>query len=400
MISLRLDGTRRRIGIALAKWIVASAVGASLGACAESPRPVPPAAPLGAMLSEHGSPFTSIRMVELRDGRVLAYDGREKRLSLIDFEARHETLVSRNGPGPLEYSSGLALVAARSDSVWMLDLMRGTILVFSPTGRPVRSFDITGGAGRTGRASAPWLRAVDSAGAWYGAVLASRAGLGDGGFTDSVAVVRVRGAAAERDTLAMLTAKGARSRLPDGQPRLADFDPHDAFGVLRDGTVILVRGASYSPEIIDAAGGRRRGAPIAHQRVRLTVDEARRIADSTSHLMRGLLTMSLARLPLRSGTVPPEPRYAIPDPLPEIWPVLMSDELPVDARDRVWVAVRDSLLASAGQRYDLLDRDGRWSRAVRIPLGLELVGFGRSVVFVARRDADGLLWLRRYPLPE
>ena len=68
------------------------------------------------------------------------------------------------------------------------------------------------------------------------------------------------------------------------------------------------------------------------------------------------------------GLAPPIERTApiAPRPAPEWWPVLMAETIPVDTRDRAWVAVRDSSLATLGQRYDLIDREIK-QRLERLP---------------------------------
>lgn len=55
---------------------------------------------------------------------------------------------------------------------------------------------------------------------------------------------------------------------------------------------------------------------------------------------------------------------------------------------------------SGGTRFDLLGRDGRFIKAVQVPAGETIVGFGREVVYVARRDEDDLLRLKRYRCPD
>jgi hypothetical protein len=109
--------------------------------------------------------------------------------------------------------------------------------------------------------------------------------------------------------------------------------------------------------------------------------------------------MSMAQLPVPAGSVPRAPGLVAPEPAPEWWPVLMAETIPVDTRDRAWVAVRDSSLSTLGQRFDLIDREGVLVGAVRVPPRYVLVGFGAAHVFVGRLDADDLLSLQRYALP-
>jgi hypothetical protein len=369
-------------------------------ACGEVSAPVPPAAPLGAVLDEYAHPFTGpVRLAELRDGRALAMDAREGRLEVIDFVTDTGVVAAGRGDGPLEQRSGHVIVRAPSDSLWVFDIVRGRVLVFAPDGRAVRGFDATYGGGRVARMSKPWLANVDADGNWYGRVRAMTLTREGGGFADSVAVVRVRAESGAQDTLAMLLAEGARRKSPTGATRLTAFDPFDASAVFSDGRVLVLRGESYTPEVVLPDGRVQRGAPIAHARVRTSPAEVRMMVDSTQRATAALLSMFLANGPVRPGAESPSMEVVAPDPLPESWPVLVEDAAMVDTRQRAWVAVRDSARALEGQRYDLLDRDGRWVTAVRLPLRMVLVGFGRDVVYVARRDDDDLLWLGRYPLP-
>jgi hypothetical protein len=52
-----------------------------------------------------------------------------------------------------------------------------------------------------------------------------------------------------------------------------------------------------------------------------------------------------------------------------------------------------------GQRYDLLDGEGRIVDAIKLPPKVSLLGFGASSVYTARTDEDDLMYIRRHPLP-
>jgi hypothetical protein len=60
--------------------------------------------------------------------------------------------------------------------------------------------------------------------------------------------------------------------------------------------------------------------------------------------------------------------------------------------------VADAATAT-GDRFDLLDANGRRLQAVRLPEGMRLVGMGKEVLYLTKEDEDGLLHLLRYPLP-
>jgi hypothetical protein len=374
-------------------------------ACREPSAPVPPAAPIGAVIDEHPQPFTGpIRLVELRDGRVVAYDARESRLVRVDFAAHAEEPLAGRGDGPLEYKAGFKLVPAAGDSVWMFDLMKGRILVLAPDGAPVRSFAVTDADDSQARVNAPWLEGIAPDGGWVGRsrsyVVRSENGLPRAGFADSISVVRVA-AAGGHDTVANLaTFRGLQASTGGTRSVIGSFDTRDGFGVFSAGRVLIVRGATYSPELHDPDGSVRSAEPVVHQRVALTDADVRMVMDSVRRMTSASMASVLAQMPGSGGAAAPSVEYVAPDPKPAFWPLLEHESIPVDRQDRAWVPVRDSSTATLGQRYDLLDRDGRFLQAVRVPLGAVLAGFGRTTLYIARRDDDDLLWLGRYPLPD
>jgi hypothetical protein len=388
-----LSGFRRGLALALL-------LGPLAGCAADPADEVLPPKLLGAPIDEFPEPFTGpIRAVELADGRVLAHDAREGRLVRLDFAAGTQVEAARKGSGPLEYRSGLTFLGAPGDSAWLFDLMQGRILVFAPDGVPIRSFRVSEEGDSQGRVTAPWLRAIAADGAWYGN---ARGRARDGaltGFSDSAAVVRVDRAAGRHDTLAMLAVQGGQRSTTGVTSRLASFDPSDAWGVFADGRVVVVRGTTYAVEIVRLDGTRERPGPPAHGRVALTRADGERVLDSIARMVGASVAATMSQMPLAPGTPLPMRSLALPDPLPEHWPVLVHESIHVDSRDRAWLAVRESAFDSTGIRYDLLDREGKWVDAVRIPRGFTFVAFGRGTLYVARRDADDLLWLQRYALP-
>lgn len=212
-------------------------------------------------------------------------------------------------------------------------------------------------------------------------------------------MVRVS-AAGGHDTVANLaTFRGMTASTGGTRSVIGSFDTRDGFGVFSDGRVLILRGATYTPELHDADGSVRRAEPVVHQRVALTDAEIRSVMDSMQRKTSASMASVLARMPGNAGKAAPSFEYVAPDPKPEFWPLLSEESIPVDRQDRAWVPVRDSAMATLGQRYDLLDREGRFVQAVRIPRGYVLAGFGRATLYVARRDDDDLLWLGRYPLP-
>jgi hypothetical protein len=378
---------------------IASLALAALFACSEAELDSLPAAePIAAPIAELAEPLTGpIRMVELRDGRVLLMDTRERRLMRVDFVSGVIDTISRQGDGPLEYRSMIVLATAPGDSVWGFDIVRRRMMVFGPDGEPARSFSTMVGDDPMQRLSAAWLRAVDSSGRWLGR--AQRFSRVQPLISDTLVVLRTDPAQQSVDTGALL-AGHAPKRNADGSYLITDFTSTDGWAALSDGTVLVVRGGDYGIELHHPAGGVDTVGAIPHRRVVLSESDAELVRDSVAKATRALVAAAMANIPdLKDGSRPPT--HVLPQPLPTHWPLLVGDE-PVltDRQDRAWVRVRTAAFDSGATRFDLIGRDGRFVKAVQIPAGEELVGFGREAVYLARRDPDGLLWLRRHPIPK
>ncbi len=372
---------------------------AGIVGCAREPVvDVPVAEPIGAVIDEFPEPFTGpIRMVELRDGRLLLMDTRESRLLRLDFATGGVDSVSRSGDGPLEFRQSLfRLALAPGDSVWGYDLRRRRILVFSPDGEPLRGFStIAADADREVTMNAPWMIGVDSAGRWlgYSLQLLDRPPMIEPGYL----VLRVDPRSGRQDSITRL-ARPSNQRTEVGSQVVTNFEDRDAWAPLPDGRALVVRGAEYVVELHHPDGRVDTAGRVAHRRVPLTRADAERVRDSTAKQIGALVAATMANIP-QLKDAPPPPTHVLPDPLPTQWPLLVEPEIAVDHQARAWVQVRTQPFDSGPTRFDVLDRDGRFVRAVELPAGELLVGFGRAHLFAARRDDDGLLWLRRYALP-
>lgn len=375
------------------------AAAAIAAACAKDATvDVPAAEPLGAMIDEFPEPFTGpIRMAELRDGRVLLMDTRESRLLRVDFTTPSFDTVSRAGEGPLEYTQTIFKIArAPADSVWGYDLRRRRVIVFAPDGTPVRSFATTNATDRLGTMSSPYVIAVDSLGRWVGQ--GQRFSEVPPYIEPRYEITRNDPATGAQDSIVTLE-RPRSGRTEAGSYIISDFEPRDAWGVFSDGGVIVVRAADYRVELYGVNGGVDTVGALPHRRVALTRADAEYVRDSIAKLQGALVAAALANIPQLKGA-PPPPTHVLPDPLPTDWPLLVGeDPLLVDRRDRAWVQVRTAPFDTGATRYDLIGRDGRFIKAVQLPASEQLVGFGVSTAYLARRDDDGLLWLRRYPLP-
>src|SRR5262245_36417207 len=103
-----------RISHALALALFAPTVGMAQAAGAVPTRPI------GKVDVEYREPFTTVTSVrELRDGRVIVADSRDKTLQLIDLVKGSAAPVGRSGSGPAEWLNPTRLFALPGDTTMM-----------------------------------------------------------------------------------------------------------------------------------------------------------------------------------------------------------------------------------------------------------------------------------------
>ncbi len=355
-----------------------------------------PARSLATSATEFAEPFSALtNIVELADGRVLVQDSREKRLGVADFATGEFRVTARQGAGPLEYGVLASVVRMPGDSAIAWDLRNSRRLTFAPDGRPTATTPVSGGAMM--RFGQPIPEMSDASGRWYALFQGMTVGAGAVQTADSFALVRITPATGRHDTLAtMPVPRTAPTQRVEGRIRVqaAGFVARDAWGVFPDGSVLVVRGAGYVPEVVRPDGSRFVAVPVPYARVPVTA------ADRAAHLkdIEGRMGRMGAMVSAELGAKVSGVEVLPPDPWQEHHPALLDTRIPVDSRGRAWVHAIDRDRA-AGERYDLLDAQGRPVDAVRLPKGMKLVAMGKGVVYLTREDEDGLLYLRRYALP-
>lgn len=364
-------------------------------ACAESPdRDVPPPEPLGAAVDSIATGFTMPRWLqESEDGSLVLFDRAEERLYRVVRGRGEAALLGTRGRGPMEYRIVHGIVRGLGDSLVVMDMDGTKAIVLDAQARPVRQQRSPLSPSSLATVGDGWIRAISSAGDWYSSDRAMR-------FSprfyadDSASVVIWRAATGRTDTLARVAVR-RDPFTPRGAPMpIGVFDVVDAWGVFRDGRVIVVRGRDYGIELIDPDGRVTRAGRGPTPRLPLTREDAERTRDSLSREWAGVLRM----MPMGDqGRA--RPAVALPEPLPTQWPLLRGTDVRVDWQERAWVRVRTAPLDTGASRYDLFDRNGRFLKAVAVDADGIVVGFGRSAVFVAWRDEDQLSWVKRHPLP-
>lgn len=355
---------------------------------------VPAARALSSAPTEFAEPFSSVsQMVELRDGRVLLYDAREKRFGVADFGDGSFREVARQGKGPLEYSSVTSLLRLPGDSIWMWDLGNARTMLLTPDGRPLRTELLTDGNSPAAMLGKPIATAIDADGRWY----AYTEGMSIQGRelvrADSAALIRATRGTGHQDTLAMFgVIKSPSPRVVDGviKMRAMGFPPRDAWTVFPDGRVLVLRGARYEPEVIRPDGSRQSLPAVSHAPARVSEADRKkqtdRLRDMMSRMSRGM-----------PGGQGGGAEIEEPEEWEEFLPPLEGTTF-VDSRARAWIAIVDAG-RDAGTRYDLFDADGRRVDSVRMPKEIKLIGMGNGFLYATREDADGLIYLQRYELP-
>jgi hypothetical protein len=93
--------------------------------------------------AEYEEPFSQLSVGsirELRDGRIIVADPRDKLVSLIDMRRGSATKIGREGSGPQEFGLPLRLFPAPGDTTILFDPLNSRYLVIGPTGVPVNTF--------------------------------------------------------------------------------------------------------------------------------------------------------------------------------------------------------------------------------------------------------------------
>lgn len=345
---------------------------------------------------EFAEPFSVVtRMLELADGRVLVNDNTEKKLGVADFASGGFTEVARVGAGPLEYRTVINLLRLPGDTVLLWDMGNQRTLLMAPDGTPVRTIAIGGSGNMMAMMGQPLPREADAKGQLYAQFTGMDLSAGMR-MADSVAFVRLASLNGKRDTVMMIGAPaGAGRPLMENSSgamlmRSPGFPTRNAWGVFPDGRMLFIHGERYQPEIILPDGSRRMAAAVSFPSIPVTEKDKEDLMKAHRE--------QVGRVIFRPSPGTQAPRFEAAEP--ETWqthmPPILSEVVRVDSRSRAWVRVSDR---DAGERYDLLDADGKRVDAVRLPKGTKLVGLGKGVFYATREDEDGLIYLQRYPLP-
>jgi hypothetical protein len=381
-----------------------------------------PTRPLPKADATFDEPFSSVAGVrELRDGRVLVADNRDKLVQLVNLETGTVTRVGREGAGPGEYGLPTGLVALPGDTTLVVDPMNQRYLPVLPDGKVGATFRIepkeAGPAGPGGVAIGGLAftrpRGVDTRGRMY--FEGSPFGMGPNGPTsmDSVPLMRLERAGMKVDTLAWLqlpkgsneirTSGGADNRqvmirMGGGTP----FAARDEWAVLPDGRIAIARSGRYGVDIVSGPRQRVAGPVVAFTPVKVGEAEKEEYRAARRNAQPIMMTRSVGgggggNVDTRAVT------SAAVGGEPESWPAVKPPFVGANAvlatpTGEVWV-LRSRPASDKIPAYDVFDATGKLTGKVTLPPGTRVVGFGAGTVYTVKLDEDDLQTLQRHRMP-
>lgn len=371
-------------------------------------------------------PFSSVgvgTLRELRDGRVIVADARDKVVQRIDFRGGAALAIGREGSGPGEFGMPMRVFGAPGDTTLLFDPLNTRYLVIGPDAKPVNTFRTESENPARGTAPAGpaggrvmiggglMARATDARGRLYaeGSSLSIDAA-GRPKSADSAAIVRFDRGTRRLDTLAFVKLPPTNIQMSGGASNQRimiggsnPLTPRDEWTVFPDGRVAIVRAADYHVDWIMPDGSKRSSPPVRYAPIRITAAEIRYEEGLRSAARASQMSIMMtqdnsgsrrtAQMGPPAGAPPLEP---LTD-WPEVKPPFRAGAASVLARPNGELWVRRTEGANAkGTLYDVFNATGAVAYQVRIQEGWTLVGFGNGTVYTTKKDEDDLVYLQRH----
>jgi hypothetical protein len=352
---------------------------------------------------EYAEPFTILDGVrEMKDGRVITVDPREKTVRIIDLKSGTGTKLGREGAGPGEYGLPQRALPMPGDSTAVADVLNQRLLVIEPNGKVGGFLEMpAAGGGRGGMIMMGGLpRQSDGRGGLYystpGIVMTDQGPK----TSDSSAIVRWRPAMKKVDTVAFLAlpkgaaqVSGSRSNMNVRIGGNSPFAAADAYAVASDGRVAILRVGDYHVEWVAPNGQKTVGQPIGFEHLKVSAGHKEEYKESRKNQFGMQVTMNNGQ---RSAQMVPMRDQEEAIEWPENMPPFLNDPAFVAPNGQLWV--RRTSKAGEAPMYDVIDGAGKLVQKVVAPKRTRVIGFGNGVVYMARRDEDDLQYLQRYRL--
>lgn len=345
------------------------------------------------------APFSYLSGVrELPDGRIFVADPLSQVLLRLDLQAGIADTVGRQGAGPQEYEGPDHVLPLPGDSTLLIDLGNARLTVVSPEGEFVEWIPMVRPQ-ENGRARTLFVRFADKEGRLF---LTAPYQM-EGAPPDSTGISRFN-RISETETVV------AWAWHPEALPfnaggRRPMLRPMDDWAAASDGSIAVVRANGFSVDWVRPDGSLVRGPsydlesyPVGEAEMEAEMEELSRAAIFTSVVVNegGEQSRRMGR------GLPPGGGPGIADfDWPEMLPPFRPNGTLVSPRGEAWI--QRVIPPDMAPRYEVFDGEGRWSGFVELPLGAKIVGFGsrpetQGMLYLARVDGVGLLWLERHRL--
>jgi hypothetical protein len=316
-------------------------------------------------------------VVELKNGRVMFADTREKLFLLADLKTgkvdtlgrRVDSLVAGAPASDYRFPGWVAHLAG--DTVALVDFAAIRTTRWDERGRPIDVIPINEVSGKT-----PVLL-YDARGHGYKIDYQAVLGGGDPGRSlrpDSIPVLRIALKSGAVDTVAQLAAPeyGDATFGEQVQQAAKVFAPNDHFGVLPDGSAWVARGHENRVDWRAPDGTWRRGEARAHTKLPVTQADKDRVLAQVREQGKQFGMPQDLRISYPFAETKPPFEFALARPNGEVWL-----QRPRSGEDAVVV-------------YDVVDRQGKWRGEVTFPAGATLAGFGSgAAVYASIKGEDG-----------
>jgi len=393
----------------------------------------PPIRPVGPITHVSTEPFSSITSaIRLSDGRVFVNDIVARRVVLFDSTlAAARVITDSTSVTATAYGFGAgALIPFHGDTALFLDPQSSAMPVLSPAGRIARVMATPRPNNRpVSLGSLYFTPGFDAAGRllFYlpQSMTVSRTSLPPSATTtrivDSALIVRYYFATQAYDTVATIRMPKARQTVrTDEEGRINSLrsmtaDPLpvvDDWVVRGDGSLVIVRGRDFHVDWMDANGKWSSAPKMPFDWQHLDDTQKQVLIDSAAAANKARLDSMIAGTSsggLGGGVavgrgggggegVPPQRPPPVFDD-PKIEPNEVSDYRPpfphaathVDTDGNLWI--RTTTVVNGQPVYDLVNRRGELFDRVQLPPFRTIAGFGPGVVYMAVKDAAGIVHL-------
>jgi len=386
--------------------------------------------PLGKLIAEYADPFSSVSgLRELSDGRLIVTDGREKLIQLVNFRTGQATRISREGAGPGEYAIAGRLLPLPNDQTLLVDLGNQRFMRIGTDGKVVETISppqlpVTLPPEREGQLppqAAAFLgrlmnpQGVDQQGRLY--FQANSFGSGEAGKVDSVPILRWTIGQSRVDSVGWArlppgsggTVVSGRALGGGGMVAVRTIGsgggggfliwaPVETWQVAPDGRIARVVPQPYQ---VTWFGLDRRGAAgpvVPYTPIRVTEADREAYRQQIQTGGSGLSMTTALRVTAAAPAGGGNTRGQMPDlpfaeTLPPFWDA--SNSVRVSPDGHLWI-LRMRPASDKIPVYDVFDQTGRLVRKVSLAPRSHIVGFGRTSVYVVRKDEDDLEYLQQF----